>query len=130
MHKTYQPTAKEITREKHEVDADGAVLGRLASEVAQLLMGKHKATFSKHMDNGDFVTIKNADKIRVTGRKEDQKMYYSHSGYPGGFKAVPYSDMKKKHPERILELAVKRMLPKNRLQSERMKRLTVELSKK
>lgn len=130
MNKTYQPKSAEVQREKHELNADGAILGRIASEAAQFLMGKHKSTFSKHIDTGDFVVIKNADKVRVTGRKEEQKMYYRHSGYPGGFKQIPYADMKKKHPERIIEHAVKGMLPKNRLQSQRMKRLSVELSEK
>jgi large subunit ribosomal protein L13 len=123
--KTYQPKQKEIKRKQQVVDAEGRVLGRLATEIAGLLMGKHKATYSRHMDMGDWVVVVNAKKVKVTGRKSKQKVYYKHSGYPGGFKEVKFEKLKKERPERIIELAVKRMLPKNRLQSKRMARLKV-----
>src|SRR3972149_7624733 len=117
---TYQPKAKEVKRNWLLIDAKGKVLGRLATEIATKLMGKHKADYSPHMDNGDYIVVVNAKEIKVTGRKEEQKKYYRHSGYPGGFKEVSYKEMKEKHPTRILELAVKRMLPDNRLRDKRM----------
>jgi len=123
MKKTYHPTKEQVTRERHEVDADGEVLGRLATHVATLLMGKHKATYSPHMDPGDFVTIKNASKVKVTGKKALQKIYYKHSGYPGGLKAVSYKKLSTEQPEKVIEHAVRGMLPKNRLQDIRMRRL-------
>ncbi len=125
MNKTYQPKAKEVKREHHTINADDQVLGRLATKVVSLLTGKYKPNYSPHMDMGDFVTIQNAAKVVVTGKKESQKVYFKHSGYPGGLKKVQYSKLKTEHPTRIIELAVKRMLPKNRLQSKRMKRLTI-----
>ena len=123
--KTYQAKHKDVIRGWHQVDADGKVLGRLASSVAFLLIGKHKPTYTPHMDSGDFVVVTNADKIRLTGKKEKQKVYTSHSGYPGGFKEVKYLKMKKDHPERVIELAVSGMLPKNRLRDDRLRRLKV-----
>lgn len=125
MTKTYQPKAKEIERKWHLIDAKGKVLGRLASEVAMLLMGKQKATYSTHMDSGDNVVVINAEKIVTTGRKAEQKVYRSHSGYPGGFKEVSFSKMSKEHPNRIVEFAIAGMLPDNRLKSDRMARLHV-----
>ena len=122
---TYQPKAKEIKRENFIVDAKGEVLGRIATKVASLLMGKGKATYSTHMDSGDNVTVINAEKVVVTGKKESQKVYRSHSGYPGGFKERSFAKVKAEHPERILEHAVSGMLPDNRLKAPRMKRLTV-----
>ena len=124
---TYQPKAKEVKRNWLLIDAKGKVLGRLATEIATKLMGKHKADYSPHMDNGDYIVVVNAKEIKVTGRKEEQKKYYRHSGYPGGFKEVSYKEMKEKHPTRILELAVKRMLPDNRLRDKRMTRLFISL---
>jgi large subunit ribosomal protein L13 len=121
--KTFQPKHKDVVREWHHLDANGMVLGRLATEIAILLMGKHKPTFSKHMDSGDFVVVTNVEKIKVTGKKEKQKVYRRHSGFPGGLKEVSYEKMKKEHPERILEHAVKGMLPNNRLLDDRMVRL-------
>ena len=121
--KTFQPKHKDVEREWHHLDANGMVLGRLATEIAILLMGKHKPTFSKHMDSGDFVVVTNVEKIKVTGKKEKQKVYRRHSGFPGGLKEVSYEKMKKEHPERILEHAVKGMLPNNRLLDDRMIRL-------
>lgn len=125
--KTYQPKLKEIKREVHEFDAKGQILGRLATQAAIFLMGKHKPTFSTHLDSGDFVVIANADKIEVTGRKKTQKMYRRHSGYPSGFKEERYEDAMEKHPERILEHAISGMLPDNRLKAVRMKRLTIKV---
>ncbi len=128
--KTFQPKAKEVKRNWHLIDAKGKVLGRLATEIATRLMGKHKVDYSPHMDNGDNVVVINAGLIKLTGKKEEQKNYYSHSGYPGGFKTVSYQDMKKKHPTRILELAVKRMLPENRLRDKRMTRFHISLDER
>jgi large subunit ribosomal protein L13 len=113
--KTYSQKASEVQRDWYVVDASDQVLGRLATQIATLLRGKHKPTFSPNLDGGDFVVVVNAEKIRLTGRKPDQKMYYRHSGYPGGFKAIPYKRMLARHPERILRFAVKGMLPKTRL---------------
>lgn len=124
--KTYQPTQKEVKRETHTLDANGQVLGRFATKIATLLIGKHKPTYSAHMDSGDFVTVTNADKIKLTGKKESQKVYYRHSGYPGGFRKISYEKMKSEHPARIIELAVRRMLPQNRLRDKRLRRLVVE----
>ncbi len=128
--KTYQPKASEVKRNWHLIDAKGLVLGRLSTQVAMKLMGKNKVDYSPHMDNGDNVVVINAFEIIVTGKKEDQKKYYGHSGYPGGFKEVSYKQMKATHPERILELAVKRMLPVNRLRDIRMKRLHISMNTK
>lgn len=123
--KTYQPKKGEIKREHHTIDADGAVLGRMATHIATLLMGKQKASYSAHMDSGDFVEVINAQKVQVTGKKEEQKVYRSHSGFPGGFKEVKYQKLKKENPEKIIEKAVYNMLPKNRLRSDRMNRLKI-----
>ncbi len=123
--KTYQPKQKEVTRNWHLIDANGEILGRIATKIAILLMGKHKATYSAHMDSGDNVVVINASKVEVTGRKADQKVYRSHSGYPGGLKEITYKKMHDLHPERIIEHAVRGMLPDNRLQGKRMKRLTI-----
>lgn len=125
MYKTFQPTPKDVVRFWHVYDAKGKVLGRLAAEVATRLMGKHKRTYSTHMDSGDYVVVINASKVEVTGKKEQDKVYYSHSGYPGGLKARKYSEIKEKNPAKIIELAVKRMLPVNRLRDDRMNRLKV-----
>lgn len=128
--KTFQPKAKEVTREWHLLDAKDAILGRLATQAAIFLMGKHKATYSTHMDSGDFVVILNAEKVEVTGTKEKNKMYRTHSGYPGGFKEKTYQQMMAVHPERILEHAVSGMIPDNKLKSERMLRLKVVVGDK
>lgn len=125
--KTYQPKKAEVKREVHALDAKGEILGRLATKAAVLLMGKHKPTYSTHMDSGDFVEISNADKIEVTGKKASQKMYRRHSGYPSGFKEERFDEAMVKHPARILELAIKGMLPDNKLKSPRMKRLKVKV---
>ena len=113
--KTYYAKPGEVEREWLLVDAEDMVLGRLATQVAQILKGKTKPTYTPHVDVGDFVIVINAEKIRLTGNKADQKNYYSHSGYQGGRKATSFKDMLAKHPERVIEKAVKGMLPKNTL---------------
>lgn len=123
--RTWSPKASEIERHWHVVDADGQILGRLATQVATLLRGKHKPTFTPHMDNGDFVVVVNAEKIRVTGKKPEQKMYYRYSGYPGGLKETSYRLLQQRHPDRIIKFAVKGMLPKNRLGRKLMKKLHI-----
>lgn len=123
--KTYQPKEKEIKRSWHLVDAKDQVLGRMAVGVASLLMGKGKANYSTHMDSGDFVVVINVKDVKLTGKKESQKVYRSHSGYPGGLKEVSFAKMLTQHPERITEHAVSGMLPDNRLKKSRMARLKV-----
>lgn len=113
--KTYSTTNAEIKREWHVIDASGRTLGRLASEIAQLLKGKHKPIYTRNLDTGDFVVVINARKVRVTGNKAKQKIYYRHSGYPGGLKERNLEQMMEKHPVRVIEHAVKGMLPKNSL---------------
>lgn len=115
MQKTYSVKESEIERDWYVVDARDRVLGRLASEVARILRGKHKPTYSPHLDTGDYVVVLNAAHVRLTGRKADQKTYFRHSGYMGGEKHIPFRRMLKTHPERVIELAVKGMLPKNKL---------------
>jgi len=123
--KTFVQKKEAVTRDWHLVDAKGQVLGRLATRVAWLLMGKQKPTYTPHVDAGDHVVVVNAEDIKVTGKKVTDKIYYRHSFYPGGLKSRTYGEMKRRFPTRPLELAVKRMLPKNRHQSPRMKRLHV-----
>ncbi|HSJ14971.1 MAG TPA: 50S ribosomal protein L13 [Longimicrobiales bacterium] len=113
--KTYTPKAPEIERRWLVVDAQDQVLGRLASHVAQLLRGKHKPMFTPHLDTGDFVVVINAEKVRLTGNKAENKAYFRHSGYMGGERFIPFRTMIEKHPERVIGLAVKGMLPKNNL---------------
>jgi large subunit ribosomal protein L13 len=113
--KTYSPKPKQIEHVWYLVDADGAVLGRLASEVAKVLRGKHKPTYAPHLDTGDHVIVTNASKVRVSGEKEFKKVYYRHSQYPGGLREIPYERLAGRRPERVIEQAVKGMLPKNRL---------------
>jgi large subunit ribosomal protein L13 len=113
--KTYTPKTTDIQRRWVVVDAEGKVLGRLASEVAQILRGKHKPMYTPHLDMGDFVIVVNAEKIRLTGDKAEKKTYFRHTGYMGGDKLIPFRDMQEKHPDRIIDLAVKGMLPKNNL---------------
>lgn len=125
MTKTYSIKASDIQRQWHVVDASDQILGRLATRIAGLLMGKHKPLFSRNMDVGDFVVVLNAAKIRVTGGKEKKKVYYRHSGYPGGLKSISLERMMQTNPDRVIEHAVKGMLPKNRLQARMMKRLKV-----
>ncbi len=123
MLKTYSTKAADIKREWHLVDASDKILGRLATQIAGLLMGKQKPTFCRHLDVGDFVVVINAEKVSVTGGKEKKKFYYRHSGYPGGFKSVSLEKVLATHPTRALEYAVKGMLPPNRLRARMMKRL-------
>ena len=123
--KTYSVKASEINRQWHVVDATDKLLGWLATEVARLLMGKDKPIFSRHLDTGDYVVIVNAEKIRVSGNKLKQKLYYRHSGYPGGFKSIALEEMLKAKPAWVIEHAVKGMLPKNRLGNSMMKKLKV-----
>jgi large subunit ribosomal protein L13 len=128
--KTFQPKVKEIQREWHLIDAKGKVLGRLATEIATFLMGKHKPTYSAHLDSGDYVVVLNSEKIELTGKKASQKVYRSHSGYPGGFKEIKFKKMMEEYPERIIENAVKGMLPDNRLKKGRLLRLKVVIGDK
>ena len=128
--KTYQPKAKEVKRSWNLVDAKGEILGRLASKVAQLLTGKGKATYSPHMDSGDYVVVINAEKIELTGKKKTQKVYRSHSGYPGGFKEVSFAKMSQDAPEEIIKHAINGMLPDNRLKKDRLTRLKIVVGDK
>ncbi len=113
--KTYYAKPGEVERQWFIIDATDQVLGRVATKAAQILKGKHKPQYTPHVDTGDFVIIINADKIRVTGTKASQKSYYRHSGYPGGLKSETFTEAMAKHPERVIEHAVKGMLPKNTL---------------
>lgn len=123
--RSYSPKAKEIERRWHVVDAEGQVLGRLAARVARILRGVHKPTFAPHLDAGDYVVVINAAKLRVTGKKLTQKIYYRHSGYPGGLKSVSLGERLRVRPEQVLREAVKGMLPKNRLGRAMIKKLKV-----
>jgi large subunit ribosomal protein L13 len=123
--RTYTPKASEIQRDWVIIDAEDVVLGRLASHAAVLLRGKHKPTFAPHMDMGDFVIIINADKVALTGSKAEQKKAYRHSGYPGGLKAVTYSELLEKNPARAVEKAVRGMLPKNSIGRAQLRKLKV-----
>jgi large subunit ribosomal protein L13 len=123
--RTWSPKPTDISRDWFIVDAEGKTLGRLATVIASTLRGKTKPTFAPHMDMGDFVIVVNAEKIRVTGGKETEKFYYRHSNYPGGLKAVRLRDMRQQHPERILESAIRGMLPKNTLGDQQFKKLKI-----
>jgi large subunit ribosomal protein L13 len=123
--KTYSIKVSEIKRDWHVIDATDQVLGRLATRAARLLMGKHKPVFSRNLDVGDYVVIINADKVRVTGDKAKQKVYYRHSGYPGGLKSITYDKLMQANPTRVIEHAVKGMLPHTRLGASIMKKLKV-----
>ncbi len=122
---TYSPKAGDIQADWYVADAEGQTLGRFASEVAKIIRGKHKPTFTPHVDGGDYVVVVNAEKIAVTGSKELTKTYYRHSGYPGGLSEMSLSEMREKHPERIIQAAVRGMLPKNRLGRQMMSKLKV-----
>lgn len=128
MNKTYSTKPTDIKRKWFVVDAQGKTLGRLATRVASVLVGKHKPEFAPYMDVGDFVIVVNADKIHVTGRKLDQKMYYRHSGYPGGLSEITLRDQLVRYPTRAVELAVRGMLPKNRLGRKMLRKLKVYAS--
>jgi len=123
--KTYSTKSSDLTPQWHVIDASGKTLGRLASEVATLLMGKHKPIYTPNLNTGDFVIVVNAAKVRVTGNKAQQKVYYRHSGYPGGLKSVTLERMMQTHPTRVIEYAVKGMLPHNRLGRDMLRRLKV-----
>ena len=123
--RTYTPKPGDVERTWHVIDATDVVLGRLATQIAILLRGKHKATFAPHVDGGDFVIVINADKVALTGNKREQKMAYRHSGYPGGLRAVPYSVLLAKRPDRAVEKAVRGMLPKSSLARQQLSKLKV-----
>ncbi len=125
--KTYIARDKEVQDSKrwYIVDAEGLVLGRMASKIAHILRGKHKPIYSPHQDTGDFIVVINAEKIKLTGKKMEQKSYFRHSGYIGGVTMTPVALMLQRHPERVIENAVKRMLPKNTLGREMFKKLKV-----
>lgn len=123
--RTISAKPAEVDRDWHLIDADGKTLGRLATEIAHRLRGKHKPIYTPHVDTGDFIVVVNAEKIRVTGNKAQDKMYYRHSGYPGGLKQANFTQMIDRAPERVLELAVKGMLPKNPLGRAMIKKLKV-----
>jgi large subunit ribosomal protein L13 len=123
--KTYSTKLSDIERQWHVIDASGEVLGRLATRIASLLMGKHKVMFSRNMDTGDYVVVINAGKVRVTGNKSKQKVYYRHSGYPGGIKGVGFTEMMQKNPARVIEHAVKGMLPHTKLGASMFRKLKV-----
>ena len=123
--KTFMASPDTIDRKWYVVDAEGKTLGRLASEIAKVLRGRHKPIFTPHMDTGDYVIVVNAEKIKVSGKKLDQKIYYKHSGYVGGMKETTLKDMLKKHPERVVEYAVKGMLPKGPLGRQMYRKLFV-----
>lgn len=123
--KTDMPTPKKIERSWHLIDLQDKVLGRVSSEIASILMGKHKANFAPHIDCGDYVVVTNAGKIKVLGNKVKLKKYYSHSNYPGGFKEITFDKQMDKNPSLVITHAVKGMLPNNKLLKNRMKRLKI-----
>ena len=123
--KTYMQKIAQVQREWHLVDAKGKILGQVATEAATLLIGKHKPTYTPHIDGGDYVVVINASEVEVTGNKEQDKMYYRHSGRPGGFKEENLATLRQRAPQRVIESAVKGMLPKNKLQQPRLLRLKV-----
>ena len=123
--RTFTQKQAEIKRDWYVVDAEGETLGRLASRIAPILKGKHKPIYTPHLDCGDYVIIVNAEKVRVTGRKLDQKLYHRHSGYPGGLKSISLRDQLNRDPERVLQAAIRGMLPKNKLGRRMIKKLKV-----
>ena len=123
--KTFSPRPGDIQRNWFVVDAEDHVLGRLATQIAHRLRGKHKPEFAPHVDNGDFIVVVNAEKIRVTGNKRESKKYYHHSGYVGGMRETTLNTVLEKHPERVLEHAVRGMLPRNRLGRALLKKLKI-----
>jgi large subunit ribosomal protein L13 len=123
--KTYTPRVTDIQRRWWVVDAEGKVLGRLASEIAKILRGKHKPIYTPHLDTGDYVVVVNAEKVRLTGNKAEQKTYVRHTGYMGHEKHIPFRRMLERHPERVIKLAVKGMLPKTNLGRLMLKKLKV-----
>jgi large subunit ribosomal protein L13 len=125
VQRTYSAKPTEVHRTWYVVDAEGKTLGRLASTIAATLRGKHKPIFTPHIDTGDFVVVVNAEKIKVTGNKETQKFYYRHSNYPGGLKKQSLKDLRERHPDRIIENAVKGMLPRNTLGKAQLTKLKI-----
>jgi len=123
--KTYSAKPKDIEKKWYLIDAEGQVLGRLATRIADILRGKNKTIYTPHLDTGDFVVVINAEKVMVTGKKAQQKEYQRYSGYPGGLKKIPYERMIKRHPERVIEHAVRGMVPHNRLGRAILKKLKV-----
>lgn len=123
--RTYSAKTSDVSRAWYVVDAEGKTLGRLATAIAATLRGKNKPMYTPHVDTGDFVIVLNADKVKVTGNKETQKMYYRHSDYPGGLKTTALRDVRARHPERIIESAVRGMLPRNTLGKQQFKKLKV-----
>lgn len=122
---TYMAKPNEVERKWYVVDAAGQTLGRLATRIAEVLRGKHKPTFTPHVDTGDYVIVVNAEKVKLTGNKWEQKKYYRHSGYPGGLKETPYNKLVEKKPELIIEKAVRGMIPHNKLGRRIIKKLKV-----
>ncbi len=125
MIKTFIAKKEDVQRDWYVVDATDKVLGRMASRIAMILQGKTKPIYTPHVDTGDFVIVTHAEKIKLTGNKMNEKVYYTHSGYPGGFKEIPIKKWMEKHPDRIVNLAVKRMLPKTKLGRAMLKKLKV-----
>ncbi|HOB91615.1 MAG: 50S ribosomal protein L13 [Bacillota bacterium] len=128
MSRSYMAKPEEVVRKWYVVDASGRTLGRLASKVAAILRGKHKPTYTPHVDTGDYVIVVNADKVVVTGNKARDKVYYHHTQYPGGLRSITFEDLMKKSPERVIERAVRGMLPRNRLGRSMIKKLKVYAS--
>lgn len=122
---TYTAKAKDIERDWHVIDANGQTLGRLATQIAILLHGKHKPIFTPHIDTGDYVIVVNASKVRLSSNKAQKKIYYRHSGYPGGLKEIPFEKLLASKPERVIELAVRGMLPHTPLGKQMLKKLKV-----
>jgi len=125
LQKTFTPTPAHIEREWFVVDATDQTLGRVASDIAHILRGKHKPTYAPHMDGGDFIVVINAERVAVTGNKALQKIYYRHSGYPGGLRELSFEQMRDKYPDRIIQAAVRGMLPKNKLGRQMLSKLKV-----
>ena len=128
--KTKSTKASEIKRSWHHFDAKGKILGRLATEIVQLLIGKNKPYFVNHLDCGDYVVVTNVADIEISGRKKKQKIYYRHSGYPGGFKEVTFEQQMKRDPRKVIYHAIKGMLPKNKLRDKRLARLKIFINDK
>ncbi|PZN09179.1 MULTISPECIES: 50S ribosomal protein L13 [Thermaerobacter] len=125
MRTTFMARPQDVQRQWYVIDADGVPLGRLASQVAKILRGKHKPIYTPHVDTGDHVIVVNAEKVRLTGKKLDKKVYYRHTGYPGGLKAITARRLLETRPERMIELAVRRMLPRNALGRRQFRKLHV-----
>lgn len=123
--KTFTAKPLEVERNWYVVDVAGKILGRISTEIARILRGKHKAIYTPHVDTGDHIIVINADKVRVSGRKKHDKIYYSHTGYPGGIRSINFDKLQATHPERIIELAVKRMLPKGPLGRQMFRKLHI-----